>query len=267
MGYFINSITIMEDNSKYIIDFDFSLIADFFARLNRQGPGSVEVTKKALGFIDNLPDVKKMVDLGSGTGTQTLTLAENTDAHITAIDLIPEMIKVFDKRIEKAGFEQRISTIVGSMGDSPFKESSLDLIWSEGAIYNIGYEYGIRFWHKYLKPGCFIAVSETSWFTEERPAEIQEFWDANYPEIDTIPNKIDQMQKAGYIPMAHFILPEYCWLDEFYAPMPKVSEEFLARHRGNHTAEEFIKMNDREVELYKRYKEYYGYVFYIGKKI
>lgn len=257
----------MEDNSKTIADFDFSLIADFFTRLNRQGPGSIEVTRRALSFIDNLSDVRGMVDLGCGTGTQTLILAENTDAHITAIDLIPEMIETFDKRIAEAGLGQRISTIVGSMGESPFEENSLDLVWAEGSIYSIGYKYGLQYWHKYLKQGCYIAVSEGTWFTEERPAEIQEFWDANYPEIDTIPKKIDQMQKAGYIPVAHFILPEYCWLDEYFAPMPKVSEEFLKSNRGNRIAEEFIRMNDHEYELYKRYKEYYGYVFYIGKKI
>lgn len=257
----------MEDNSKTIVDFDFSLIADFFARLNRQGPGSADVTKRALSFIENLADVKEMVDLGCGTGTQTLTLAENTNAHITAIDLIPEMIEVFDGRIKSAGLEDRISTIVGSMGESPFEENSLDLVWAEGSIYAIGYDYGLQYWHKYLKKGGYIAVSEGTWFTEERPAEIQEFWDANYPEIDTIPVKIAQMQQAGYVPVAHFTLPEYCWLEEFYAPMPKVSEEFLIRNAGNKIAEEFIRMNSHEVELYKRYKEYYGYGFYIGKKI
>ncbi len=257
----------MENNSKHIVDFDFSLIADFFSRLNRQGPGSVDVTRKALSFIENIADVKQMADLGCGTGTQTFTLADETDAHITGIDLIPEMIDVMNGRMKRRRLENRISTIVGSMGELQFEENSLDLVWAEGSIYNIGYNYGLQYWHKFLKKSGYIAVSEASWFTDERPAEIQEFWNVNYPEIDTIPVKISQMQQAGYIPVASFILPEYCWLDEFYAPMPAVSEEFLIRHAGNRIAEEFIEMNNHEVELYKRYKEYYGYVFYIGKKI
>jgi hypothetical protein len=37
------------------------------------------------------------------------------------------------------------------MDDLPFKEEELDLIWSEGAIYNIGFEKGLREWRKYLK--------------------------------------------------------------------------------------------------------------------
>jgi SAM-dependent methyltransferase len=84
---------------------------------------------------------------------------------------------------------------VSSMDRLPFQPESLDLIWSEGAIYNIGFERGLTEWRKFLKTGAFIAVSEVSWFTDERPAEIDEFWKEAYPEIDTIPNKVAQLQK------------------------------------------------------------------------
>lgn len=77
----------------------------------------------------------------------------------------------------------------------PFQEEELDLIWSEGAIYNIGFERGMNEWNKFLKKNGFIAVTEASWFTPERPSEIEDFWMANYPEIDTIPRKIMQMEK------------------------------------------------------------------------
>ena len=33
----------------------------------------------------------------------------------------------------------------------PFQEEELDLIWSEGAIYNIGFERGMNEWNKFLK--------------------------------------------------------------------------------------------------------------------
>ena len=94
------------------------------------------------------------------------------------------------------------------MDNLPFQNEELDLIWSEGAIYNIGFERGMNEWNRFLKKDGFIAVTEASWFTPERPAEIEDFWLANYPEIDTIPTKIAQMEKAGYTLTAHFILPE-----------------------------------------------------------
>ena len=153
------------------------------------------------------------------------------------------------------------------MDNLPFEKEELDLIWSEGAIYNIGFERGLNEWRKFLKTGGYVAVSEASWFTEERPAEIDEFWLDAYPEIDTIPNKVAQMQKAGYIPVATFILPENCWTEHFYAPQVMAQEAFLKKYTGNKTAEEFIASERHETQLYYKYKAYYGYVFYIGKKI
>ena len=43
-------------------------------------------------------------------------------------------------------------------------------------------------------------------FTDSRPAGIDYFGTDAYPEIDTIPNKVKQMQEAGYIPVATFLL-------------------------------------------------------------
>lgn len=62
------------------------------------------------------------------------------------------------------------------MDNLPFQDEELDLIWSEGAIYNIGFERGMYEWNRFLKKNGFIAVTEASWFTPERPAEIEDFW-------------------------------------------------------------------------------------------
>ncbi|UCD14839.1 MAG: SAM-dependent methyltransferase, partial [Candidatus Omnitrophota bacterium] len=81
------------------------------------------------------------------------------------------------------------------------------------------------------------------------------------------PNKIAQMQKAGYVVIASFILPETCWIDNFFVPEMTAQRIFLDKYKGNKSAEEFVKYEKRGAELYNKYKEYYGYVFYIGKKI
>jgi ubiquinone/menaquinone biosynthesis C-methylase UbiE len=153
------------------------------------------------------------------------------------------------------------------MDNLPFGENELDLIWSEGAIYNIGFEKGLNEWRKFLKPGGYVAVSEASWFTENRTDEIHKFWTEAYPEIDTIPTKVAQLQKAGYIPVATFIFPENCWTEHFYNPQVAAQENFLKKYAGNKTAEELVANQRQEAELYSRYKTHYGYVFYIGKKL
>ena len=257
----------MSNENRSIHEFDFNLICEYFSAIERQGPGSPEATLKALSFTENLTEKSRIADIGCGTGGETMTLAQNTPGQIIGIDLFPAFIDLFNTNARKRGLHGRVKGMVGSMENLPFGDEELDLIWSEGAIYNIGFERGLNEWRRFLKTGGYIAVSEASWFTGERPAEIELFWTEAYPEIDTIPNKVAQMQKAGYIPVATFILPENCWTEHFYRPQAAAQEAFLKKHAGNKTAEDLVANERREAELYRRYKAFYGYVFYIGKKV
>jgi len=153
------------------------------------------------------------------------------------------------------------------MDNLPFQNDEFDLIWSEGAIANIGFEKGLNHWKGFLKKDGYIAVTYESWFTDERPAEIEKWWLDAVPEISTIGHNISIMQKTGYIPVAAFTLPENCWIDNYFLPQKARQEEFLKKHAGNKTVEDMIAFMRREADLYSKYKQYYGYVFYIGKKM
>ena len=261
------NLNIMSNENKSIHDFDVNLICEYYSSIERQGPGSPDVTKKALSFIDNLNAGSKIADIGCGTGGQTMVLAENTKGNITGIDLYPTFIDLFNNNAHKHNVQNRVKGSVCSMENLPFQSEELDLIWSEGAIYNIGFERGLKEWNTFLKKGGYIAVTEISWFTDKRPTEIDAFWKNEYAEIDTIPNKIEIMQKSGYIPVASFILPENCWTEHYYIPQVKAQKIFLNKYKGNKTAEELVVNQQHEAQIYSKYKEYYGYVFYIGKKI
>jgi ubiquinone/menaquinone biosynthesis C-methylase UbiE len=256
----------MSKENTSIHEFDFNLIAEYYASVERQGPGSPEITAKAAGFIDNMNKESRIADLGCGTGGQTMVLAREVPGQITGLDLFPIFIDLFNRNARKLDLQNRVQGIVGSMDALPFKDEELDLIWSEGAIYNIGFEQGLREWRKFLKPGGYVAVSEASWFTKERPLEIEEFWQDAYPGIDTIPNKVAQVQAAGFMPVASFIIPEICWTEHFYDPQVEAQEVFLKTHAGNRAAADFIENQRHETRLYYKYKEFYGYAFYIGKK-
>ncbi len=257
----------MSNDNKSIHEFDFQLICEYFSGVERQGPGSPEATIKALSFIDHLTPESRIADIGCGTGGQTITLAQHAPGKITGLDLFPKFINLFNQNAEKHDLNDRVSGIVGSMDALPFQEEELDLIWSEGAIYNIGFQRGLREWHKFIKKGGFIAVTEASWFMETQPDEIYNFWNDAYPEIDTIPKKVDQLQKAGFVPVAIFKLPENCWTEHFFVPQQELQKTFLKKYSGNKTASELVENMRSEAEMYAKYKDYYGYVFYIGKKM
>jgi len=256
----------MNNENKSIHEFDFNLICEYFSSMKRQGPGSTESTIKALSFIDSLTESSKIADLGCGTGEQSMVLAQHTPCQITGIDIFSQFIDLYNRNAAKINVEQRVKGITGSMDNLFFGEEELDIIWSEGSIYNIGFINGINYWKIFLKEGGYLAISEASWFTEERPDEINEFWLEAYPEIDTIPNKIMQLQHAGYTPIAHFILPENCWIENFYILQEKAQQSFLAKYPNNEAALKLIEYQKNEAVLYNKYKKFYGYVFYIAKK-
>lgn len=257
----------MSNDNTSITEFDFNLICEYFSLIERQGPGSREMTLRALGFIDGLTAESRIADLGCGTGGQTMVLAQHTPGSITGLDMFPDFIQLFQSNAAKLNLQDRVKGVVGSMDNLPFQEGEMDLIWSEGAIYNIGFERGLNEWRKYLKEGGYIAVTEASWFTLNRPAEIETFWVEAYPEIDTIPAKVTHMQNAGYIPVATFTLPEYCWTEQFFDPQVQAQVDFLTKYPDNAAAKNLVDYLRYEAEMYMRFKAYYGYVFYIGKKV
>jgi ubiquinone/menaquinone biosynthesis C-methylase UbiE len=243
------------------------LISETHAGLERQGPGSPEMTMKALSFIDNLDKISRVADLGCGTGGQTMILAQNIPGNIIGIDLFPEFINVFNENAQESSFQERVKGFVGSMEALSFQKEEFDLIWSEGAIDNIGFENGLNYWNGFLKTNGYIAVTSPSWLTDERPVEIEKFWvDAGSKGLDTIGHNISIMQKAGYIPVAVFVLPEKCWTDNYFVPREAAETALLKKHAGNKIVGSYIENDKYEVELYLKYKQYYGYVFYIGKK-
>ena len=257
----------MEKKENVVIDdFDFSLIADFFKRVDRQGPGGEWETRLATSLIPDFKREIRIADIGCGLGSQTFVLADEYDAEIDAVDLLPEMVEGIRKRSLRHGLVDNVHPVQASMDALPFARESYDLIWAEGSIFIMGYENGLKYWHQFLKPGGYVAVTDTSWLGDKRPKNMSWIND-NLPEIDTIEHKIAQMQEAGYEPYAHFILPETCWTKNYYEPMKPAMEAFLLDHPDNANALAFIDRMNEEIAYYEENKVCFDYVFYIGKKV
>ena len=246
---------------------ELELIIDLHKNSDRQGPGSEKETLKALGFM-NLPNDQKLkiADIGCGSGGQTLTLAQKINCQITALDLYPEFLDELNEKAERLGLKGKIATLQKSMEDLPFKSEEFDFVWSESAIYNVGFENGIKKWKNYLKVGGYLAVSEITWITNSRPKEIEDFWKQEYPEIDTASNKIKILETNGYSLVGYFYLNQDGWIENYYKPMEARFEAFLKRHNNSELASKVVKEYKYEINLYLKYKDYYGYGFYIARR-
>lgn len=253
----------MENKQPSIID----LLIETHVGLERQGPGSTETTCKALGFLGNLEQISNTADLGCGSGPQTMELARHLSGSIVGLDMFSDFIGVLNENADKQGVGDRVRGIVGSMDDLPFEEESLDLIWSEGAIDNIGFEKGLAHWRGFLKKGGYLAVTCPSWLTAEHPAVIEGFWSDAGSGLDSVEHNVAILQACGYRFIASFALPEYCWTEKYFVPREAVLEELLKKYPDDETAEAFVAENRYEVDLYSKYGQHYGYVFYIGQKL
>ena len=247
---------------------ELELLIDFHKDADRQGPGSTADTLKALSFID-LPREKplKVADIGCGTGAQTITLARQIAGHITAVDLFPEFLDQLNRRAQELGVQDKITTLEKSMDDLSFGTEEFDIIWSEGAIYNMGFAAGIRQWKPFLKPGGYLAVSEITWLTNRRPAEIEAHWNREYPEIDTAAGKMKVLEEHGFSPVGYFILPPASWIENYYRPMEARFAAFLDKHEHSEMAQAQVEADRDEIEKYQRFKDYFSYGFYVAQKV
>ncbi len=247
---------------------DYQLLIDLHKGGNRQGPGGDAETEKALelAMVDRSASLK-IADIGCGTGASTLLLARLLNARITAVDFLQEFLDVLDHKAKDMGISEKIAPLACSMDNLPFGEQEYDVIWSEGAIYNIGFEKGVKDWRRFLNVGGRLIVSEITWTTGSRPLELQTYWDREYPEIDVASSKIGILEASGYAPMGYFVLPEHCWLDNYYLPMQNRFQRFLNQHGNRKEARTIVACEEQEIELYKRYKNYYSYGVYIARKL
>ena len=247
---------------------DYKLLIDLHKDAHRQGPGGDAETELALNLAKiNRAEPLKIADIGCGTGASTILLARLLNARITAVDFLQDFLDVLEKRAEETGVGDRISSLARSMDNLPFADEELDVIWSEGAIYNIGFETGIAEWRRFLKAGGLLVASEITWLTDSRPEELQEYWNSEYPEIDVASAKIRILEKHGFSPVGYFVLPEHCWLDEYYRPMQARFEEFLNRNGNSKEAREIVNAEQHEIDLYETYKSHISYGVYIAKKL
>ena len=246
---------------------ELQLLIDLHSDGPRQGPGGDRETRLAV-VLSGLREMSRLrvADIGCGTGASTLVLARELDARVTAVDFVPEFLARLKSAAELAGVADRVTTLEASMIELPFERNSLDAIWSEGAIYNMGFEAGIEAWRKHLKPNGILAVSELTWLTGKRPAKLQEHWEAEYAEVDTATGKLAILQRLGFSPIGYFVLPQHCWLDNYYRPLEQRFDAFLERHENSEEARATVAAEEFEISMYERYAQFFGYGYFIARK-
>ena len=238
-----------------------SLFHELFSGLPRQGPGAEASTRRALGLVPGVGPRTRVLDIGCGTGAQTLVLAESTPSRIVAVDIHPPFVDALNRKAHEQGIANRVEARVADMRRLDFADGSFDLLWCEGAIYNVGVEAGLRDWRRLLRPNGHVALTELCWRKRHPPAECAAFWHREYPAIRDTSALLEAMEACGYETLGHFPLPASAWWDDYYRPLQDNVSAFRKRHHNVPDAQELADECQREMDIWSDYSEFYGYEF------
>lgn len=244
------------------------LLVDLLIDTGRQGPGGEEYTRRALDF-SNLrgKHMLKVADLGCGNGASSLVLAEELDGTVMAVDQQEPFLKCLQQRAAKQGLAQKIKLYNSNMAKLPFARSSFDLFWAEASIHHLGLSKALELWRPFLKNNGYLIFSDLCWLGERRPEKLQRYWDRFYPSMMSASHNMETLEQNGFSMCGYFVLPEQCWLDNYYQPLQQRFEDFLQRHEHCESARQMVRQELDEMAIYRRYHEYYGYAFYVARKI
>jgi SAM-dependent methyltransferase len=239
---------------------------EIYEAIPRQGPGDRESTERALRLLPTLTPGKRILDIGCGSGTQTIDLARATEAQIVAVDNHPPFVAQLATRAEELQLDGRITAQVEDMNDLPFADGSFDVIWSEGAIFIMGFTKGLAAWRRLLAPGGYLVVSEFCWFCEDPPAELKTiFMDEGF-EAGDVAARRRAITATGYRLLDDFTLPEVGWWENYYVPLGERLEQFRESHAGDDEALAVAARSQNEIDLYRKYPGAFGYVFFIMQR-
>lgn len=231
-----------------------------FGGMDKLGPGGNAHTLQVLRLVPT-QRLDVIVDAGCGAGRQTLVLAKELGKMVHAVDTHEPFLNDLTRRAEQAGIGHLVRAHCMDMKDIPDVFPRIDLLWSEGAAYNIGFANALTTWASAIRLGGFAVVSELAWLREQVPDGVREFFRSGYPDMQTVHQNIAVAKSAGYALLNTYTIPKEAWMEGYYDTL-----EPRARVLVDHpdaSVREFALETLKEIDIFRCSEESYGYVFYV----
>ena len=234
-----------------------------FGGMGQLGPGGDEYT---LEVLRGLPERRygTIVDAGSGTGRQTIALARELGIMVHAVDSHGPFLEDLRRRATEAGVGRLVETHQMDMADIPSVFQGIDLLWSEGAAYSIGFENALRTWAPTMKAGGFIVASELTLLADDPPERVKEFLARVYPAIQTVEKNVAAGGGTGLRSAGTYTLPCEAWTVGYYDVLGPRAEGL--KNHPDATVREMAAETLEEIDVFESSGGSYGYVFYVFER-
>jgi len=231
-----------------------------FGGMEKLGPGDNGQTLHALRLLPKRP-FRTIVDAGCGTGRQTTVLAKELGTLVHAVDNYPPFLDELTRRAIESNVAHLIETYCMDMKDIPRHFAEIDLLWSEGAAYNIGFANALATWRPALAADGLAVVSELSWLKETAPDAVRNFFCTGYPEMQSVERNVAIAERAGYNVLATHTLPRAAWVDGYYDVLLRRAKSLLDHPDAG--VRDFAAETVSEIDTFDRSDDSYGYVFFV----
>ncbi len=238
---------------------------ELFESLPRQGPGDRASTARALALCRGLPPAPAVLDLGCGVGAQTLHLAELTAGDVVAVDLHAPSVGRLARTVAARGLAGRVRPLVGDIARPAFAPASFDLVWSEGALYNVGIGRALAICRRLLRPGGCLAFTDAVWRREDPPPRVREMF-ADHVGMGWTRDVLGEIERGGFESLGHFTLPDEAWWDGFYGPMERRIEELRGAYADDPGSLAALDELAREPGTHRRCSAWYAYEFFVARR-
>ena len=229
--------------------------------LERQGPGDPSFSEHILSLLPELPPKPRIVDLGCGAGAGALILAKWFKTQIIAVDFSRPFLEDLKDFAKAQGLDHLVETVEADMGSLDWRLASVDLLWSEGAAYNLTFEGALNTWRPLLAPGGLAVISEINWFTDQIPQPVLDFWQEAYPQIASESENAKLARSSGFEVLGVHRLPTQAWWIYYYNPLKDRMDAL--RPTADPVMQAVISETESEIEFFEKYSDSYGYSFYL----
>jgi ubiquinone/menaquinone biosynthesis C-methylase UbiE len=107
----------------------------------------------------DLDTTKQVLDVGSGVGGPSRSIAHEFGCRVTGIDLTDEYCRVATMLAERVALSHLVSYRPGDALNLPFPEETFDVVWTQHAAMNVSDKATMyREAHRVLKPSGVLAI-------------------------------------------------------------------------------------------------------------